>query len=102
MIGNIEQQQPIIPTTILSRIHFYGHGEHWPSRPPGQCCSSKGRFIPRGIYRVYFHPLSKYPGPKLYAFTTIPQIIGTWKVEPHKRIEAIHAKYGSVLRTDPD
>lgn len=60
------------------------------------------RFILRGIYRVYFHPLSKYPGPKLHAFTRIPQMIGLWKGEPHKRIEAIHAKYGRVVRTAPD
>ncbi|KAH7066123.1 cytochrome P450 [Paraphoma chrysanthemicola] len=54
-------------------------------------------------YRLFFHPLSKIPGPKLLAITSLPKdiknnILGTW----YKDVAAIHAQYGRVVRMSPD
>ncbi|TLD15252.1 hypothetical protein PspLS_10767 [Pyricularia sp. CBS 133598] len=55
------------------------------------------------VYRLYFHPLAKIPGPKLWAISSIPfyyhsKIGGSW----HKQMLAAHKKYGSVVRIAPD
>ncbi|KAG9258790.1 cytochrome P450 [Emericellopsis atlantica] len=61
-------------------------------------------FVCRAIYRLYFHPLAKVPGPKLAALTTwycayYDIIEGgqyVWK------IKELHDQYGPVVRTMPD
>ncbi|KAH7380109.1 cytochrome P450 [Pyrenochaeta sp. MPI-SDFR-AT-0127] len=60
------------------------------------------RFITRGIYRVYFHPLSKFPGPKSRAFTRIPHHVATWTGTGDKAMRELHEKYGHVVRVNPD
>lgn len=54
------------------------------------------------IYNVFLHPLSRYPGPKLYAATAIPYIYkssfsGTFA----KEALALHKKYGPIVRVSP-
>ncbi|OAA59705.1 Cytochrome P450 [Niveomyces insectorum RCEF 264] len=52
----------------------------------------------RGVYVVFFHPLAKVPGPKLYSFTTIPYYyylaIGEWP----RKLRKLHEQYGPVVR----
>ncbi|KAL5115725.1 hypothetical protein ACEQ8H_006333 [Pleosporales sp. CAS-2024a] len=60
------------------------------------------RFIIRGIRRVYFHPLSQFPGPKLRAFTRIPSHIEVWTGTKHHALAALHRKYGHVVRVNHD
>ncbi|KAH8593799.1 cytochrome P40 monooxygenase [Bisporella sp. PMI_857] len=54
------------------------------------------------IYRLYFHPLSKFPGPKVAAISDFwlcsRWISGLW---PHE-IERVHARYGDVVRIAPN
>ena len=60
------------------------------------------RWIGRGIYRVYFHPLSGFPGPRIYAFTRIPHL---WAVARGVHLEELrnfHETYGEVVRISPD
>ncbi|KAF4967024.1 hypothetical protein F66182_17941 [Fusarium sp. NRRL 66182] len=59
-------------------------------------------FILTCFYNVYFHPLRKFPGPKLAAATGLvffyKLIRGeevTWETETHK-------KYGEIVRLGPD
>ncbi|KAH7026785.1 cytochrome P450 [Macrophomina phaseolina] len=54
------------------------------------------------LYNVYFHPLSKYPGPK-YAATTnwIWHIITIKGDQPHW-VRKQHEKYGDLVRVGPD
>ena len=55
------------------------------------------------IYRVYFHPLSKFPGPKLYAASFFPFL---WQSMLQgaltKDMLRMHAKYGPVVRVSPN
>ncbi|KAL5364358.1 cytochrome P450 [Aspergillus floccosus] len=57
----------------------------------------------RSIYRLYFHPLSKFPGPKLAAITSgyefyynvIRRGMFIWE------IERLHQQYGPIIRVSP-
>lgn len=60
------------------------------------------RWIFRGIYRVYFHPLRKFPGPKLSSFTRLPKITATWTGRLHHYNNALHSQYGEIVRVSPD
>ena len=54
------------------------------------------------IYNLYFHPLRNFPGPKLAAATPIPF---AWRVLNGRMVawhNAMHAKYGIVVRSQPD
>ncbi|KAI1264692.1 cytochrome P450 [Xylariaceae sp. FL1019] len=51
------------------------------------------------LYRIFFHPLSRFPGPKVLAITDITSdwrsyIRGTWIHE----VQALHREYGPVVR----
>ncbi|CAN9358279.1 unnamed protein product [Alternaria alternata] len=57
-----------------------------------------------GIYRVYFHPLSKIPGPKLAAFTFWYEFY--YEIYPHRfqylwKIKQLHEEYGPIIRINP-
>ncbi|KAL1598832.1 hypothetical protein SLS60_007974 [Paraconiothyrium brasiliense] len=61
-----------------------------------------GHFVLRSIYRLYFHPLSKFPGPKSAAVSHVPEVLATWKGRQHKRVALLHERYGNVVRIAPD
>ncbi|KAF7950062.1 hypothetical protein EAE96_007363 [Botrytis aclada] len=56
-----------------------------------------------GVYRVYFSPISDFPGPKLAALTTWYQgYYDIWlKGQYIWRIEEMHKQYGPVVRINP-
>ena len=58
-------------------------------------------FIASTIYDVYFGPISKYPGPKTWAFSKIPRIMTMIGGEDHLIFADLHQKYGPVVRTGP-
>ncbi|KAH8743182.1 benzoate 4-monooxygenase cytochrome P450 [Diaporthe sp. PMI_573] len=56
------------------------------------------------IYRLYFHPLAKFPGPKLAAATYLYEFY--YDLFPHKlrylwQIEKLHQQYGPIVRINP-
>ncbi|KAK8037655.1 Cytochrome P450 [Apiospora marii] len=56
----------------------------------------------RPVYNLLFHPLRKYPGPKLWAATQLPYLrnwIGGYA--PQKILE-LHHQYGDVIRVAPN
>jgi len=57
-----------------------------------------------GIYRVFFHPLAKIPGPKLAGLTYLYRF--KYNVLDHGKfylqIEKLHQKYGPVVRITPN
>lgn len=50
------------------------------------------------IYRLYFSPLARFPGPKLAALTTLYEFYhnGVHRVKFYSKIEELHKKYGMV------
>ncbi|KAK2042810.1 cytochrome P450 [Colletotrichum somersetense] len=54
------------------------------------------------FYNVYFHPLRKYPGPKLWAATRIPYFRCMLSGQAHLKILELHQEYGPIVRVAPD
>jgi cytochrome P450 len=52
----------------------------------------------RIIYNVYFHPLSKYPGPKLWAAFDFTRTVGRMQGHIDFQIAEEHRKHGEVVR----
>ncbi|KAL9083283.1 MAG: hypothetical protein Q9165_008589 [Trypethelium subeluteriae] len=56
----------------------------------------------RYLYNLFFHPLSKFPGPITSAASTFPAIIHTVKGDLLYWVTDLHAKYGDVVRVSPN
>ncbi|KXJ89961.1 isotrichodermin C-15 hydroxylase [Microdochium bolleyi] len=54
------------------------------------------------VYRVFFHPLAKYPGPLLAKLTDSYQLYHAWKGDRHLDFWRLHEKYGPVVRFGPN
>jgi hypothetical protein len=56
----------------------------------------------KGVYRVFFHPLRSFPGPKLSAFSRLPRHYAIWSGNLMPYLIKLHAQYGEVVRVSPD
>ncbi|KAE9366387.1 benzoate 4-monooxygenase cytochrome P450 [Stipitochalara longipes BDJ] len=56
----------------------------------------------RAIYNIYFHPLSKFPGPKFAAISYLFYSRTAVSGDLVKTMVALHDKYGDVVRWTPD
>lgn len=54
------------------------------------------------IYNIYFHPLSKYPGPRLAAASPLWLASSYIGGKTPTDLLELHNKYGPVVRTSPD
>ncbi|CAG9996205.1 unnamed protein product [Clonostachys byssicola] len=54
------------------------------------------------VYNVFFHPLRKYPGPKLWSASHIPFTIMWMSGTGHKKMLELHEKYGDIVRIAPN
>ncbi|KAL1862720.1 hypothetical protein Daus18300_008364 [Diaporthe australafricana] len=54
------------------------------------------------IYNLFFHPLSSYPGPKLWATCRLPWNFFNFKGRLGWRIRDLHNQYGPVIRIAPN
>ena len=54
------------------------------------------------IYNLYFHPLSKFPGSKLWTATRLTYIRSLSKGDLVHDVQKLHIKYGNVVRVAPD
>jgi cytochrome P450 len=59
-------------------------------------------FAASRVYDVYFGPLSKFPGPKLWAATYIPRLIAQAAGEESPTHGKLHERYGPVVRVGPN
>lgn len=54
------------------------------------------------IYRVFFHPLAKYPGPLLAKLTDAYMLYYAWRGDRHLEFWRMHEKYGKFVRFGPN
>lgn len=54
------------------------------------------------VYRLYFHPLAKYPGPLLARLTEWVDVYYTFTGDRHLIHAAAHEKYGDFVRISPN
>ncbi|KAI5917042.1 cytochrome P450 [Camillea tinctor] len=54
------------------------------------------------IYCLYFHPLSRFPGPTTSAISRIPLALRQYRGRPHVEIAELHHKYCNIVRIAPD
>ncbi|OBR06538.1 Cytochrome P450 monooxygenase [Colletotrichum higginsianum IMI 349063] len=54
------------------------------------------------IYNLFFHPLRRYPGPKLWAATPLPAAFNVLRGTPHLKILELHKRYGDIVRVGPN
>lgn len=54
------------------------------------------------IYSLFFHPLSAYPGPKIWALSRLPWILTSLRGDIAWKIRDFHEQYGPVIRIAPD
>ncbi|KAI5460553.1 cytochrome P450 [Mariannaea sp. PMI_226] len=54
------------------------------------------------VYRIFFHPLSKYPGPLLAKVTDAYLFYFAWRGDRHLEFWRLHEKYGSIVRFGPN
>lgn len=53
------------------------------------------------VYNVYFHPLSKFPGPRWWAATRIPYTVNYLSGRCHLTMLDLHRRYGPIVRVSP-
>ncbi|KAL3473445.1 cytochrome P450 [Aspergillus californicus] len=61
-----------------------------------------GALLSRCLYRLYYHPLSKVPGPRLAACTSLWLAYHTYIGDECTVVFKLHKKYGPVLRVAPN
>lgn len=66
------------------------------------CLALSVRAIGLIIYNVFFHPLSKYPGPILAAATPIPFAYRVFNGRGVDWLQYLHERYGKVVRVRPN
>ncbi|KAG7104331.1 Cytochrome monooxygenase AKT7 like protein [Verticillium longisporum] len=54
------------------------------------------------VYRIFFHPLAKYPGPLIAKVTDAYQLYHAWKGDRHLEFWRMHEKYGKIVRFGPN
>lgn len=59
-------------------------------------------FLTRNVYNVFFHPLSKFPGPKWKAANYIPYYFQLATGNGLVEVQRLHDEYGPVVRVSPN
>lgn len=54
------------------------------------------------VYRIYFHPLAKYPGPFFAKLTDLYSTYHAWKGDRHLEFWRCHERYGPIVRFGPN
>ncbi|KAH8892735.1 cytochrome P450 [Thozetella sp. PMI_491] len=101
-----ERQRAIIMATSLKPPRYLPSSGAGVAPSPGAlslfwhllCCFVTGRTV----YLLYFHPLSKYPGPKLWAITRWGVSRAIISGKSHDIILELHKNHGPIVRVAPD
>ncbi|KAL4919151.1 cytochrome P450 [Aspergillus aurantiobrunneus] len=61
-----------------------------------------GYLIVLAVYRLYFHPLARLPGPRLRAVSSLPSIYSLLRGRLGFETKQLHDRYGPVVRVSPN
>ena len=61
-----------------------------------------GLFTSMVSYRLFFHPLREFPGPRLAAVSKLWHLSKLWDGKNHMFLETLRRKYGDIVRTGPN
>ncbi|KAI9931250.1 hypothetical protein MW887_010912 [Aspergillus wentii] len=86
----------------MASLHGFMASGSFPSLICGFSLTILVYFTYHAIYTVFFHPLSRYPGPKLAAISPIPLLFWEIRGKSHTKIKSLHDKYGDVVRIGPN
>ncbi|RLL93806.1 hypothetical protein CFD26_101544 [Aspergillus turcosus] len=64
--------------------------------------SAVGYYVATAVYILYFYPLARFPGPKLWLITRIPNARDLASGRLMHRIRQFHEQYGPVVRWAPN
>jgi cytochrome P450 len=54
------------------------------------------------VYNLFYHPLHKFPGPRLWAISNIPYTRVFLSGKGHYKMRQLHQKYGPIVRIGPN
>ncbi|KAF6829319.1 trichothecene c-15 hydroxylase [Colletotrichum musicola] len=54
------------------------------------------------VYNLFFHPLRRFPGPKLWAASPLPAARNVLRGTSHYKILELHKRYGDIVRVGPN
>ncbi|KAL2794803.1 cytochrome P450 [Aspergillus keveii] len=86
------------PVALVQRANTLIDGR-WLATP---CLLITGWAIWDICYNLYISPLSRFPGPKLWAVSRIPYQWSIMRGQSHRKMLEMHNRYGAVLRVGPD
>ncbi|KAH8588948.1 cytochrome P450 [Bisporella sp. PMI_857] len=55
-----------------------------------------------GYHNIYLHPLSKFPGPKIFAATELANLYYVFRGTRVFKVAQLHDKYGPIVRVSPN
>ena len=87
---------------MLKTMELLCISEEDPSWWAQTCVGLVIHFTWKAIYNVYFHPLSKFPGPKAAAATPIPYVRRLLNGRFVDWTLSLHPQYGEIVRISPD
>ncbi|KAH8697262.1 cytochrome P450 [Talaromyces proteolyticus] len=59
-------------------------------------------FVGYALYFLHLHPLSRFPGPKLWAISRVPWAVSNIKGDLYQTLGKLHEQYGPIVRIAPD
>ncbi|KAK4173614.1 putative cytochrome P450 E-class, group I [Triangularia setosa] len=91
---------------LTTLIFLFFHHQHQPSHFQSTLFITTsynlGLFTSITLYRLYFHRLRSFPGPKLAAITKFWHVWQCRHGKNHLVIESLRQKYGNIIRTGPE
>jgi cytochrome P450 len=54
------------------------------------------------VYNTGFHPLARFPGPKLWTSTRLAYVLSLWCGHLARDVRQLYLKYGDIVRIAPD
>ena len=58
--------------------------------------------FPQATYNLFWHPLSRFPGPRHFAASRIPYVYASFSGRLAVKFQELHNEYGNVVRTAPN